>query len=141
MTYATSTFFAKFSLRELVGARSSGPTARPGGMFAGVGGGGCSGGPGLRNYHKSETCSCPIHTLGDDRFDEAEFTTALKEDVKRQITDSGAVITLQGDIAGNFNSSEFYFEYAQGEIQGRIVMSGKVIGGSYRLRADLEERT
>lgn len=139
MTGHTTVFFAKFSLRELVGAKSSRPVSGPGGLWAGVGGGGGYVGSGHRNYHKAETFSRPIRAPGDESFNEAEFVKALKEDVQRQITDSGSVITSGGDMAGAFNSCEFYFEYAEGSIKGRIVISGKVIGRSYKLRADLEE--
>ncbi|HJP95858.1 MAG TPA: hypothetical protein VJ843_00645 [Candidatus Saccharimonadales bacterium] len=141
MTDATTTFFAKFSLRALVGSKLSLTTLGPRGVFPGGGVGAAYGGSEGRNYQKSEGYSHPIHTAGDDRFNESVLITALRAELKAEITNSGAAITFEGDIEGNFNSSEFYFEYAQGSIRGRIIISGKVIGDSYSLRAALEERT
>jgi hypothetical protein len=105
----------------------------------GIGGGSSSTASGHSYRSKSESWSCPVFLSDNDRFAEQEFITSLKRDIEKEITDNAAVITHQGHIEGKFNSSEFYFEYAQEQIRGRIVISGKMIGNSYHLRANLEE--
>jgi hypothetical protein len=105
----------------------------------GIGGGSSSTASGHSYRSKSESWSCPVFLSDDDRLAEQEFITSLKRDIEKEITDNAAVITHQGDIEGNFNSSEFYFENTQEQIRGRIVISGKMIGNSYHLRANLEE--
>ena len=136
----TSRFFAQFSLRDLVGINSSGQAAPQRRGFGGIGGGSGYGGPGPRSHHKSESFSRPLSMPGDETFDEAEFIAALKKEVQSQITASESILTFEGEIEGDFNSSEFFFEYVQGDIKGRIIVSGVVIGNTYRLRAQLEER-
>lgn len=98
-------------------------------------------GSGQAHCHKSESFSLPVSVSEHGRFDEREFIESLKADLETRIIDSAAVITQQGKIEGSFHSSEFYLEYMQGELQGRIVLSGTLSGTTYRLRADLEERS
>jgi hypothetical protein len=134
-----STFFTNFFLRDLVKFEQPAPTSSargvPGGSI-GVGSGFIRD-SGQSSYGKSESLSLPAPD--DDRFDEVRFIASLKADVEKKIIDSAAVVTHQGNVEGNFNTSEFYFEYSQGTIRGRVVISGKVIGSTYCLRADLEE--
>jgi len=40
-------------------------------------------------------------------FDEQGFITSLKAEIEKEIIDSAATISRQGNIEGNFNSSEF----------------------------------
>jgi hypothetical protein len=105
----------------------------------GIGGGSSATASGYSYRSKSESWSCPVFLSDDDRLAEQEFITSLKRDIEKEIIDSAAVITHQGNIEGHFNSSEFYFEYTQEQIRGRIVVAGKLIGNSYFLRANLEE--
>ncbi|SRR6266404_6356794 len=132
-----STFFTNFLLRELVKIKQPSRAFSPRGAVGGIGGGVGFIGSGESSHHKSESLSLPA--AGDDLFDEQQFTASLKADVEKKIIDCAAAITHQGNIEGKFNSSEFYFEYSQGNVRGRIVISGKLIGSTYCLRADLEE--
>jgi hypothetical protein len=137
-----TTFFANFSLRELVPNAEAGPSsAGHWGMGGAVGGATGYRASGQSHCHKSESFSLPVSVSGHDRFDEREFVESLKAGIENRIIDNAAVITDRGDIEGNFHSSEFYFEYTQGELRGRIVLSGTLTGTTYSLRANLEERS
>lgn len=140
MTNATSRFFAQFSLRELAGILYSQPPVHASRGFGGLGGGSGYNGPGARHSQKSESFALPISKPGDEIFNEPEFIRTLRKEVQSQITESGSFVTFEGEIAGEFNSSEFYLEYAEGKIQGRIIISGGTIGATYLLRATLEEK-
>ena len=131
----TSKFFAEFSLRELVKNKLPVAASSPQGPFGRIGG--SSAGIRGRNYHQSQSLSMPVH----DEFDEGNFIAALSKEVRAQITDSRATITFEGNIEGDFNSSEFYYEYTEGGIKGRIIISGKMVRGTYRMRAEVEEIT
>jgi len=132
-----STFFTNFSLQELVKNKLYLPTSYPNRSSRGAGGGHLGHGQFL--YRRSESFPCPIYVSDYVSFDEQGFITSLKAEVEKEIIDSAATISRQGNIEGNFNSSEFYFEYTQDGIKGRIVISGKMIKSSYYLTADLEE--
>src|SRR5262249_37660583 len=88
---------------------------------------------------KSEPFLCPVNISDYISFDEAGFIASLKADIEKEIISHESVINRQGNIEGDFNSSEFYFEYVQGEIKGRIVISGKVIESGYYVVANIEE--
>ncbi|PYT05769.1 MAG: hypothetical protein DMF60_10895 [Acidobacteria bacterium] len=141
-----STFFATFSLRELVGDADLDPSnSAQCGLGGTVGGsiGGSTGyrGSGPAHCHKSESFLLPIAVSENDKFNERQFIESLKANLEKLIIDNSAVITRRGDIEGSFHSSEFYFEYKQEDLQGRIVLSGTLSVTAYRLRADLEERS
>ena len=138
MANRVSTFFANFSLRELVKNKLHLPASSQNRASRSAGGGGFLG-HGQSLYRKSESFPCPVYVSDYVSFDEQGFITSLKAEVEKQIIDSAAAITGQGNIEGNFNSSEFYFEYMQGGIKGRILISGKMIESGYYLTADLEE--
>ena len=131
-----SSFFSKFSLRELVerNTSSSGLNCSAGGAGGG-GGGGARSGKEFR-FHKGESLSCRL-SGGAEKFNEASFIAALKQDVEGDIRENGAKITDSGGL----NASNFYFEYEQGIGQGRVEITGRTIRGDYySLKADLEER-
>jgi hypothetical protein len=138
MMNIASAFFAKFSLRKLVNDKLRLPASYPGGASRGVGRAGLAS-PGQLLLHKSESFTCPIYASDYVSFDEQGFVTSLKAEIEKEISDCAASITGQGDIEGNFNSSEFYFEYTQEEIKGRIIISGKMVDGGYYLTAGIEE--
>jgi hypothetical protein len=137
----TSRFFASFSLQDLIGNRFSSPSSPHCGATGGAGGGVGSVGPGRSYYHKSESLSCPIHRSGEGGFDERELIESLRASVEQEILESGASINTRGDIPGSFNSSEFFLEYTEAGTRGRIIISGNITGSTYRLRADIEERS
>ena len=131
-----SSFFSKFSLRELVerNRSRSGLDCSTGGAGGGGGGGSASGRK--FRFHKGESLSCRL-SGGAENFDEAGLIAALKQDVEGELRESGAEITGSGSPA----ASSFYFEYEQGIGRGRLEITGRTIsGGYYSLKADLEER-
>src|SRR5262249_49402449 len=81
----------------------------------------------------------PVYASDYVSFDEQGFVASLRAAVEKEISDCAASITRQGNIEGDFNSSEFYFEYTQEGIKGRIVISGKMVEGGYYLTAAIEE--
>ena len=145
-----SRFFATFSLRQLVNIGQPDPSTSEQAGSYGLGVGSIGGSTGVStprstsgeaHCHKSESLSLPVSFSGDDKFDEAAFTRSLKTNLEKQIIDKTAVITQRGDLEGSFYSSEFYFEYSQEDLRGRIVLSGNLSGTTYRLKADIEERS
>jgi len=72
-------------------------------------------------------------------FDEQRFIASLRAEIEKEIINHAAEIRRQRNIEGDFNSSEFYIEYTQEGIKGRIVISGKMIEGGYYLTAEIEE--
>ena len=136
----TSRFFASFSLQDLIGNSTS--LSSPGGGVSGAIGG-ASGfvGSGQSHYHKSESLSYPINISSEGEFDERELIESLRASVEQKIVESGGITNTSGYIPGNFNSCEFFIDYTQEGIQGRIIISGNITGRAYRLRADLEEKS
>lgn len=134
MNSSSSSFFNNFSLEELVKKNQS-----PSGMICakgGMGGGGVrvsSVGRKQSSNNKSSSFSCQV----DASFDETAFIASLKADVEREIIRSGAKTINQdsSDPAG------FYFEYSEGDIQGRISIGGKSRLNYYSLEATLDEKT
>ena len=136
MNFSSSSFLSNFSLEELVkkNRSPSGMMCAKGGM-GGVGGGGSSVSPKKSSSSKSSSFSCQI---SDDSFDEAAFIMSLKADVEQEINRSGATIMNRGSS----DPSGFYFEYADGDIHGRISIGGKKSGAKYySLEAKLNERS
>jgi hypothetical protein len=76
-----------------------------------------------------------IRHEGENKFEESEFIGALAAQVKKEIEESHANITASGNPASN----EFYVDYADGNIRGRITISGSASGQSYVLKANLDE--
>jgi len=131
-----SSFFSKFSLRELVErSRSrSGLDCSTGGAGGGAGGGSVSGRE--FRFHRGESLSCRLSGAAES-FDEAGFIAALKQDVEGDLRESGAEITGSGSPT----ASNFYFEYEQGIGRGRLEVTGRTIsGGYYSLKAELDEK-
>ena len=137
-----SSFFSKFSLRELVEKHKS----RAGLDCSAGGGGGGGGGIGMggggvgskeSHSHKGESFSCRLKSGGTEQFDEAGFMGALSEEVEREIKESGAEVIDRGTP----DPSSFYFEYRLEDVGGRVEISGRKLSGDfYSLAADLDER-
>ena len=130
---SSSSFLSNFSLEDLVkeNRSPSGMACAKGGM--GGGGGDISSiGRHTSNY-KSSSFSCQI----DPAFDEADFMASLKTDVEKEIKGSGANVIDQGSS----DPAEFYFEYREGAVRGRINISGKKGGANYySLQASIDEK-
>jgi hypothetical protein len=136
MTSTPSTFFARFSLRDLVEQNNA--RARLICLAGGKGGRG-GGGVGRREFrhHKEEAYSCRIKPDSTEQFDEVEFIASLKQDVEKHLIACGTKI-IDG---GNPDKSSFYFEYRTENIQGHIDISGKRVRDDYySVRANLNEK-
>jgi hypothetical protein len=135
MNFSSSSFLSNFSLESLVKANRS-----PSGMICAKGGTGGVGdsfsivGPKQLSSSKSSSFSCQISAAS---FDEAAFIASLKADVEAEIIRSGATIMngCSADPAG------FYFEYSEGNIDGRISIGGKSGTDYYSLEASLDEKS
>jgi hypothetical protein len=132
-----TSFFSKFSMRELVEKNKAlaGLECSAGG---GGGGAGMGGGSGAKEFHshKTESFSCQLKAASAEQFDEAGFISALKQDVEKDIIDSGAKVV----DSGNFKTNSFYFKYTLENVEGRVEISGKKIENYYNLNADLDEK-
>jgi len=106
MMNRVSAFFANFSLRELVKSKLHLPESNSNRTSRSAGGGGFLE-HGQFLYRRSESFPCPIYASDIVGFDEHGFITSLRADVEKEIIDSAATISRQGNIEGNFNSSEF----------------------------------
>lgn len=139
MRIPQSPFLSKFSLERTVEQtaykginKSPGPGARIGGD---VGmGGGTMGTRGTKASLSSATAFM-INQEGDNRFIESEFMEALTAQIKKEIEDNHATITGIGRPASN----EFYVEYKDGSVTGRITISGSPTVEYYVLRAKVDE--
>jgi len=136
-----SSFFNRFSLQRLV--EKNKPHARlecdaVGGGGGGIGAGTWGWGSGSKRFHshKGDGFFCRLKPNSVGGFDEAALIAALRQDVERAITGSGATITDRGYR----ESASFYFQYALDNVIGRVEISGKRIqDNGYTLKADLDE--
>jgi len=129
-----SSFFSKFSLRELVERNKSHDLNCSAG---GGGGGGSISSFGRKESHfqKGESLSCQM--TGAAQFDEGEFLQALKHSVEMDLEQSKAKIISSAKV----DAQSFYCEYALEDIRGRVEISGRIVPGNYySLKADLEEK-
>lgn len=137
MSSLQSTFFSRFSLRELVARNKTHASLNCSG---GGGGGGIAmgtGGVGRRqsNFHKGESLSCQVRDA--EQFDEETFIRGLKQTVETDLRESKAKIVSSRDL----DAISFRFEYTFGDITGNIEVSGRKFPGNYySLKADLEEK-
>ena len=133
MSSLQSSFFTKFSLRELIkGSATAGLECSDntgGGISMGTGGVGAE----LSSFEKSESCLCQITDA--KLFDETKFLEALKVSVEKDLDANKATIVGSKDSAGGFS-----LEYASSEIKGTVEISrGKGIERFYMLQAKLTE--
>jgi len=133
-----SSFASRFMLDKSVKA-----TAYKGIDSTGVGAGGTLGGstggigPGGRDVHTSFTSASgfTIREEGEDKFNEIEFLGELASQIRKEIAENHASITGSGTPASN----EFYLEYSDGDIKGRITIVGSARGKAYSVRANVDE--
>ena len=140
MSSFQSSFFSKFSLRELVERNKShrGLNCSASGGGGGVAGGTGSVGKKASHFHKVESFSCQMTGDSAEQFDEGGFIAALKQSVEIDLDQSKAKI-IGGD---NLEANSFYFEYTLEDIRGRVEISGrKDMGNYYSLKADVDEKT
>ena len=134
MSSLQSSFFTKFSLRELIKGNAFTPGLEcsdntGGGISMGTGGVGAE----LSSFEKSESCLCQV--IDAKLFDEAKFIEALKVGVETELGANKATIVSSKDSAGGFS-----LEYASSEIKGTVQISrGKGIERFYMLQAKLTE--
>jgi hypothetical protein len=132
-----STFLSRFSLErsakqtDYKGIDSS---RGPGGE-SGMGGGISRIGQPGTSYHQSTTTGFAIHQEGDNKFNEGEFIRALTTQIRKEIEENRGSITGSGSPTSN----EFYVDYKDGNIKGRISISGSASGQSYVLKANIDE--
>jgi hypothetical protein len=139
MSIPRSSFLSKFSLETSAKQtaykgidNSTGPGGRGGGE-SGMGGGTI--GPRETKIGHSAMTSFMIIEEGENKFEEGEFIEALASRIRKEIEDSHASIT--GSSGSNPN--EFYIDYKDGNINGRITISGSAKGQFYVLKANVDE--
>ena len=134
-----SAFFSRFVLDKSVKAiaykgidatRGPGAAGSVGGSTGGIG----LGGKDVRSSSTTST-SFMIIEQGENKFEESEFMEALASRIKKEIEESHASIISSGKPANN----EFYLDYKDGDIKGRITVSGAAHGPMYVLKASIDE--
>jgi len=134
-----SAFLSRFMLDRSVKATAYKGMDSTRGAGGGGGIGGSTGGTGSRgaDVHSSSTSTAGFTMTeeGENKFNETEFIEALASRIKKEIEDSHASITGRGSPAPN----EFYFDYKDGNIKGRITISGSARGQTYVLKANVDE--
>ena len=140
-----SSFFAKFSMRDMVTSSNSikGFQCDPaGGGGTGGGGGGISSSSGGFSggihfqSHKSDAFVCRLHSNTLPAAEEEQLIVSLRKHVEDSLRAYGANISE----SGSREPRSFYFSYAIKDIHGQIQVSGKRIGVDfYNLQAELEE--
>lgn len=132
-----SSFFSKFSVRQLVERHksSAGFTCdSTGGGGGGIRAGAAGSGGTHFTSQKSDSIACRLKSI--ELFDEAGLFSALKGDVERTLLDAGAQITDRGSSG----PANFFFDYVLKNVTGRVELSGTRIGnGYYDVRAVLAE--
>jgi hypothetical protein len=130
-----SSFFSKFSLRELVERNKSQDLNCSAGGTGG-GGGGRSFGSKESHSQKGESLSCQITDA--EKFDEGKFLQALRQSVEMDLEESKA----RNIGCAKVDEQSFSCEYALEDIRGKVEVSGKMGPGNYySLKANLDERT
>lgn len=137
-----STFYSNFSVRQLIKKHEAGTglACEPNGGGGGGGGdGGHVGSYGRGGSHfsasKGDAFACRLSPDALARFDDAGLLAALKVDVEKTLSDSGAQITE----SGNPDPQTFYFKYTLKDVQGRVQVSGRRFGNDFSVSAQLEE--
>ena len=135
-----SGFLSKFSLDgsvKDVGYKGIVTGRGPGGVGGSIGGstGGIGPGGGDVRSSVSSATSFLINEEGENRFVESEFLEGLGSQIRKQIEESHGNVIASGSAAPN----EFYVDYKEGDLKGRITISGSARGQSYVLKSNIEE--
>jgi hypothetical protein len=135
-----SDFFSRFVLDKSVKAiayKGIDATRGPGGGGGGIGGTAGGIGPRGADVRSSSTSSTGFMIIeeGENKFEESEFIQALASRIKKEIEESHASITG----SGNPTSNGFYVDYKDGNIVGRIAISGSATGQVYTVQANVDE--
>jgi len=135
-----TSFYSKFSVRELVERNKASTPVTCDDSTGGGGGGIGSYAGGWRgtsfSSHKSESIGCRLQS--NESFDEGALFAALKLDVERTLHDTGAQIADRGSSG----PASFFLNYVVKSVHGRIELSGTRIGnGYYSVNAVLEEKS
>jgi len=133
-----SDFFSRFVLDKSVKAiayKGVDATRGPGG--GGIGGTVGGIGPRGPDVRSSSTSSSGFMIIeeGVNKFEESEFYEALASRIKKEIEESHASITG----SGNSTSNGFYIDYKDGNLIGRITISGSATGQVYTVQAKVDE--
>ena len=141
MRYKPSTFYANFSLAELV-KKDNSRFGIASSVGMGGGGGGMSTGKNVlgskeANYSKRESFSGRLESSERGEIDESELMQFLKASVEQAIIDTGASVINSSDLP-----SGFFLEYNDEDIQGRLELTGNVSGANHlELKANLIEKS
>ena len=141
MASLQSSFFSKFSLRDLVERNESTAGLNCSQSAGGGGGGGASfgtGGVGQKesNFSRLESLSCQIRDA--EAFDEPKFIQALKASVEQDLKDSKATIVSSKKT----DATSFQLEYALSNVKGTIDISAtRGPDRFYTLSANLNEKS
>lgn len=134
-----SAFYSGFILDKSVKATAYKGMDTTHGAGGGSGMGGTAGGigPGRSYVHSSSTSTAgfTMYEEGENKFNESEFIEALVAQIRKEIEESHASITGSGNPVSN----EFYFDYKDGNIKGRITISGSASGRLYTVQANVDE--
>ena len=133
-----SSFFSKFSLRELVdknqssaGLNCSAGSGGGGGMGAGMG----AVGKQESNFSRFESVACQIP--GAELFDEVKFVQALKASIEQDLESDKAKI-----VTKNSDATSFEVEYAVNETTGTVkIVAKKGPMSFYTVEAELREKS
>jgi hypothetical protein len=138
MKYKPSTFYANFSMADLVKMNNSrsGIECASGAMGGGSFGGGYhSRGSHEMRYDKTESFTCHLKSVDPNDSNSSELMRSLKADIENRIINSGASLLNSGNMP-----SGFYLEYKEEGIQGRVELTGDFNGANYfGIRANLKE--
>lgn len=135
-----SVFLSRFVLDRSVKAtayKGIDSTRGPGGAGGSIGGSTGKLGPRGADVHSSSTSTAGFTMAeeGENKFDENEFFNVLASQIRKEIEESHALITRSGSPSPN----EFYVDYTDGNIKGRITISGSARGETYSLKANVDE--
>lgn len=137
MASLQSSFFSKFSLRDLV-ERNESTAGLNCSQSAGGGSSFGAGGVGQKesNFNRMESIACQIRDV--DAFDEPKFIQALKASVEKDLKDSKATIVSRK----NAGATSFQLEYALSNVKGTIDISAtRGPDRYYTLNANLNEKS
>ena len=135
-----SSFFTKFSLRELFAKNQFNAGLDCSETTGGGGMGMSAGGVGKQesNFSRLDTIACQITDA--ELFDEAKFIEALHESIVKDLSSYEA--TILGDINRNPEERSFKLLYGWSNVSGSVeIMATRGPARFYTLKADLHEKS